>query len=292
MEKSGGECYFHEVKIPESFKRIYAINNWTTSSLLRLFIPSVLTTVDTCIYLDCDVVVNMDLCELYNSNISNVGIAAVASRLNSVGFDRYRRYLNSSIGIDETIYFNSGVLLFNLKKIHEEGVLPSRAISLLERHPELPAPDQDVLNAIFRGNTLYLDARYNVFANNYALVDSFVKNNDNDIIIHYTGDSKPWKRITHPVDLMYWHYLRYTPFGDDYSKLYAQIVAIYPGFEDYVNNNINQYTHLHIKKQGFFRWGYGLSAYLLSQFKRSLSSKVYHFMSLMRNLIRDVFKLE
>lgn len=78
-------------------------------TLLRLFADEVLDMPDKILYLDVDILFNRDICLLYDTDVSDVEYAAAR--------DHYGKYL---IRPD---YVNAGVLLLNLKKIKETGLL-------------------------------------------------------------------------------------------------------------------------------------------------------------------------
>ena len=78
-------------------------------TLLRLFADEVPDMPDKILYLDVDILFNRDICLLYETDVSDVEYAAAR--------DHYGKYL---IRPD---YVNAGVLLLNLKKIKETGLL-------------------------------------------------------------------------------------------------------------------------------------------------------------------------
>ena len=78
-------------------------------TLLRLFADEVPDMPDKSLYLDVDILFNRDICLLYDTDVSDVEYAAAR--------DHYGKYL---IRPD---YVNAGVLLLNLKKIKETGLL-------------------------------------------------------------------------------------------------------------------------------------------------------------------------
>lgn len=78
-------------------------------TLLRLFADEVPDMPDKILYLDVDILFNRDICLLYDTDVSDVEYAAAK--------DHYGKYL---IRPD---YVNAGVLLLNLKKIKETGLL-------------------------------------------------------------------------------------------------------------------------------------------------------------------------
>ena len=78
-------------------------------TLLRLFADEVPDMPDKILYLDVDILFNRDICLLYDTDVSDVEYAAAR--------DHYGKYL---IRPD---YVNAVVLLLNLKKIKETGLL-------------------------------------------------------------------------------------------------------------------------------------------------------------------------
>lgn len=116
----------------------------TPYTLLRLLADLIPEIPDKILYLDIDMMVNKDITELYNIDISNYEYAAVKEKYGSV-----------FIWPD---YINAGMLLLNIKKIKETGLL-EKARHLIKSRKMLFA-DQD---AIYRSTTkkLLLPRKYN-----------------------------------------------------------------------------------------------------------------------------------
>ena len=81
----------------------------------RLFLGEVLKDIDKVLYLDCDLIVNGSLRELWETEIDDYALAGVRDRVNDYihVFNRLRYPMVDG-------YINSGVLLINLKKWREE----------------------------------------------------------------------------------------------------------------------------------------------------------------------------
>lgn len=116
----------------------------TPYTLLRLLADLIPEIPDKILYLDIDMMVNKDIAELYNVDISNYEYAAVKEKYGSI-----------LIWPD---YINAGMLLLNIKKIKETGLL-EKARYLIKTKKMLFA-DQD---AIYRSTTkkLLLPRKYN-----------------------------------------------------------------------------------------------------------------------------------
>ena len=121
----------------------------------RLFLAKYLPkTLDKVLYLDVDLVVLGDLRELWNKRVDDVYFAAAP--------DRYvTEEHKKTLGLPESrAYFNSGVLLVNVKKWRDEG-LAEQAIDVCgEIYDKIRYQDQDVLNVIAsRSDYLELDEK-------------------------------------------------------------------------------------------------------------------------------------
>ncbi len=106
------------------------VNRYTPYALLRLLIDKLDMMPDKVIYLDVDTIVNRDLSELANIDISNYELAATR--------DRYGRFF---LGPN---YCNSGVLLLNVKMIRKTGLF-TKVIALLAQK-EVFLSDQTGIN--------------------------------------------------------------------------------------------------------------------------------------------------
>lgn len=129
-------------------------------TLLRLLCDLVPEMPDKILYLDCDIMFNGDITELYCKDVSNFEYAA--SR------DHYGKYfINPN-------YINAGVLLFNLKKMKETKIL-QKARRLLQ-NKKLMFADQD---ALYRSTTkkLMLPQKFNdqKFLHKHTIVRHFSK---------------------------------------------------------------------------------------------------------------------
>ncbi|MDD6155600.1 MAG: glycosyltransferase [Lachnospiraceae bacterium] len=103
-------------------------------TLLRLFADLIENMPDKLLYLDIDVMFNRDITLLYGIDVSDYEYAAAR--------DHYGKYLLNPN------YINAGVLLFNMKRMRETGLL-EKARELIKTKKMLFA-DQD---AIYRSTT-------------------------------------------------------------------------------------------------------------------------------------------
>ena len=171
---------------PADFEDVLHDERVGISALYRLKLAS-LTNEDKMLYLDSDIVVLKNISELWNYDISGYLLGAVE--------DKYSELMTcqADLGDDET-YYNSGVLLMNLKKFREENV--EQVIFPKLREPENAYSDQDVLNNVCRNKILSLPLKYNLMLTNDdpnafpKRKDEFAESLCNPVILHYA--IKPW----------------------------------------------------------------------------------------------------
>lgn len=218
-------------------------------TLFRLLLPDV-SGEDKMIYLDCDIVVNMDIADLWNIPLEERAVAAVRDVWS---FD----YLKGKplpwrldkawrlLGVKRGEYFNAGVLLLNLKKLREQYDFLNAVGSFYAKYRKcITLADQDCLNHIFADDKLLIDERFNRID-----ADGAAEENLKGSIWHMAGGAaKPWVFCTRPyVDDLYWRYLRLTPYCRDEKELIRMMLH---------DLSTSPYAHLHssdcakrIKKQ-------------------------------------------
>ena len=183
----------------------------TRACYYRLFLTEILPTdINKILYLDVDVIVKSSLKELWESDLDNMSIGVVPDASEGLLDKYYRLRYPQTNG-----YFNSGVLLINLKKWRETNKM-STFLKFMDEHPDwIKLHDQDVLNRIFNNDKINLPIKYN-FQEGYLFKEPFfdywkyekevIEARDNPVIIHYT-DSKPWEtNCRHPMKDIFLRY--------------------------------------------------------------------------------------
>lgn len=200
---------------------------------LRLFIPQVLQDYEKAIYLDCDTIIQSDIAELFDDDISEYYLAASRdynSIVNIMYYPKVNYYFKSVIKIKNMdMYFNSGVLLMNLTKLRPIN-LPQKTFELLDKYKELLYPDQDLLNLICVDHVKILDSKWNfVFGINPALVHDnrflplaieWSKGLAEQKIIHYISEKKPWDLPNMSYADIWWKYAKAAPIYQILLKEY------------------------------------------------------------------------
>ena len=189
---------------------------YTKATYYRLFIPEKLSF-DKVLYLDSDIVINGSIEDLYNTNIDQCYMAAVADAVPSPHKD---------LGMSEdSKYFNCGVMLVNLRKWREDRI-KERVIELTRKKPwAMQFADQCGINSIVNGRVKELHPKYNAQAIFFQVrlkhtrsylypVGQLREAVEHPVIIHYSGKEKPWHLgYKHRFRGLYWKYLRETPFN-------------------------------------------------------------------------------
>ncbi|MFN8282849.1 MAG: glycosyltransferase family 8 protein [Chitinophagales bacterium] len=177
----------------------------------RIFLPEILdNSIEKVLYLDVDMIINADISELYNTDISAYALAAAdEENENAV------HLLNIPF---EYNYFNSGVLLMNLKKFREENTIQKLSQFILENEEKLFSWDQDAFNAVLYKDRFTLDHKWNV---TLGVALNLKETQPN--IVHYTGMHKAWHPYycQHPYKQLYFDYLKKDTVLQILNKFFA-----------------------------------------------------------------------
>jgi lipopolysaccharide biosynthesis glycosyltransferase len=183
-------------------------------TLYRLKIADLIKA-EKAVYLDSDIIVNMDIKDLWSYDIQNYLIAAVKD-LNVTRYKWSNQYHFRKMKVSPDLYFNAGVIVFNLGKIRKELNLFEQAKSFfLNFASDARFFDQDALNKLLQDNTLFLPRKYNyipVGLRPEEAIDSV------HAIIHFAGP-KPWNFVCSEFDNLYWKYLAKSSWADTTDKL-------------------------------------------------------------------------
>jgi len=224
------------------------------SAYLRLMADQLLPSwIDKVIYLDSDLLVLDDLCKLWQMDVSDhYCLAAVDISCPFVDASTFVKsygnqedtsttseaslasvpYVNAltpipnwrELGIDGAgHYFNSGVMVLNLKRWRAENISARLLECLRTNRAHVWCWDQYALNVVFAGQWGKLPARWNQGTHVYEYPDEnqapigaapFVEMRDNPAILHYTTEYKPWNfRPFHPDRELFYQHLDQTAFS-------------------------------------------------------------------------------
>ncbi len=194
-----GSQLFNILVDGKHFQDAPVLMHYTKEMYYRLlafkFLPKDL---DRILYLDPDILVLNSVDALYEMDLEDYLFAAASHEKISIKEINQIRLLPYELDT----YYNSGVLLMNLKA-HRKVIKEDDIFKFVEENKKkLILPDQDILNALYSkyikklDETIYnYDAR---FYNYYKLISNDQLDMDyvinHTVFLHFCGKKKPWKQ--------------------------------------------------------------------------------------------------
>lgn len=198
------------------------------SQYARLFISRDLPdSLERVLYLDCDIIINDSLYDLWNIDLQGKTIAALK--------DAFSKHYRKNIELHPNdVMFNSGVMLIDMNKWKEKQV-EKNLLSFIKRHNGvIQQGDQGALNAILSKDTYCFHPRFNSVTIFYDFsyeemlvyrkpVDFYNKKTVDEaakdpVIIHYTTSFtsvRPWiEGSKHPFKDKWLYYKAKSPWAD------------------------------------------------------------------------------
>ena len=240
-------------------KELTTLNYIKLSAYYRLFVGSVFKNFNKVIYLDSDIILNNDISILFETDMRSMVVAAVKDNFlsNPLNFTKkngweasFLKYATEVLKISNiSNYFNSGVMLFDIKKINDNS-FEKKFIEIAKLNNKF-FHDQNVLNSVLQNNTHFLDKSWN-----FQTINIDVNYSNSFNLIHYCGKTKPWNTSAVPYDFYFWKYMRLSPFYE--STLDSYLTKIRD------NNDFNRRKYLKYKF---------LSSLFLNKFKNFRNKK-------------------
>ena len=205
-------------QIAEDRARQFPVGYFPRSVWFRVLLPELMPDANKVLYLDSDLIVTDDLSPLWETELGDHLLGAVTNPF--YPFMPAHPQLNLGIAKPEC-YFNSGVLLMNLRQMRAESAV-TRLCEFARAHPGSSYPDQDALNVVCRGRWLSLHPRWNVQSTLFELKahelplppQQVSEAITNPAVIHYIGPFKPWHYLCrHARQGAYFEHARETPWG-------------------------------------------------------------------------------
>lgn len=192
-------------------------DTFTLTIYFRLFIAAMFPQYDRGIYLDADVVTTTDLAELFAQPLGDNLVGAVADTF-AADNTQSVAYVEQYLRLPIADYFNSGVMLLNLKQMRAEQFNEKFIHCLTDYQVDFIAPDQDYLNLLCRNRVLHLDRAWNVMPTTQTRVTA-------PKLLHYSLFGKPWYYADAQNGDYFWAIAPQSPY-------YPEIQAIQQAYTD------------------------------------------------------------
>lgn len=205
--KSIKDCKIEFVSIDESmfedYKKVATHKYISIATYYRLRLATLLPEVERIIYFDCDMVVNSSLKELFETELGENVIAGV-------------RDINKRRVRENPSYINAGMVLFDLKKIREQGIEQKFYDYTNENFERITVGDQQIINEVLEGRIKIVDDEWNVQSSNFTNRSSYTKTPK---VVHYVAGKKPWHFGSFSFHRgLYFKYLQLTPWKLNTAK--------------------------------------------------------------------------
>lgn len=170
------------------FDGLVASRRFPASIYYRLLAPFILDAYEQALYLDADMVCLKPLSEVWQQ-IDADDVVGVVADCQVAGPQRAQ-----SLGLASGRYFNSGVMLMNLRPWRALDI-SQRTMDVIEaRQAEMVYPDQDALNIVLEGCARFMGSRFNYLAKLGHAEEDYIKQVPADtVLLHYAGNNKPWQ---------------------------------------------------------------------------------------------------
>ena len=218
------------------------VGQWNYIMYLKLFIPQVLPqSIERCLFLDVDMIINADISELYDMELEDC-ILAAAEDIPDCLLHKQRLEM-----MDKDLYINSGVMVCDVSRWREEE----------KRHPILDfvrsishkiLNEQDVIALYFKDSIKCLPIRWNMVTFYFNRVPKIFPKYLSELpeaklhpgIIHYAAPIKPWfKDSQHPYAYLYKKYLTLTSWRD-YKFPYGEKLTHRQRINKWIKNYLNR----------------------------------------------------
>ena len=190
--------------IPQDFS---SLNHVTNTALIKFFLPDILSGEDKVLYLDGDTIIQKPLDELYNTELQD-NYAGVVSDSALYAMPQHTEHLQ----IEPEKYFNSGVMLLNLKKMREARL--TNKLLEYKTNQYNYFMDQDAFNKILYNRVVFLPEKYNMIPLNKTK-----KQIKEAAILHFAVKLKPWIYNTGLVSKIFKKYYNLSPYKKIKLKL-------------------------------------------------------------------------
>lgn len=208
-------CNIEFIQIDKSkFENLYLPSKkgyLSVAAYYRFVISEILTNIDKILYVDCDVIATSSVNEFYNMDLNEKYVAVVKDTACE------ENQIRLNLAQDE-IYFNSGVMLINLKQWRKNDI----STQLFNKINE-GLDDQDILNIVLKGKKIVVDDKWNWQGKAKNYKEKVYPN-----LIHFITAYKPWVTGSKlGFNNEYFKALRLTPWDNAYEQLLRRFLPVF-----------------------------------------------------------------
>lgn len=146
------------------------------------------------IWLDCDMLVQADLGELWDRPFMGSVVMAVQDSLVPLVSSRFGVSGYDELGIEAGVpYFNAGMMVIDLAAWRAADISTAALDHLRKLSHRVFFWDQEALNAVLAGRWQQLEPRWNWSANLDRLANGSREKPECARIVHFNGNIKPWR---------------------------------------------------------------------------------------------------
>jgi lipopolysaccharide biosynthesis glycosyltransferase len=225
--------FYNPGKFMNGLNMYVANKEYTNDMYVRVLIPHIMSEYEKVLVLDADMVCKTDVANLYNTDLGGCWAGAVkdvvfCGYLNGTVEGSLEYAKNTLKLTDPYNYCNTGVILFDCKKIREIYSLDYLR-NFIDSH-QFRIYEQDTLNVLLNDHMMFLDRRWNLYTYTSSFIEKcvnyapftdkteYLKARKEPWILHYAAHPKPWWVGGGDFAPDFWHYARS-------SSYYEQILA-------------------------------------------------------------------
>lgn len=232
--------FYNPISIVAEHSFHVAAATYSEEAYYRVLVPWILQNYSKAITLDCDLIAQTDLSELFNIQFKPNEYCGAAidyvyqGMLNGTVEDQLQ-YTKKKIGLKQPYtYINTGVMVLNLEVLRRKFT-SKYILNYLSTH-NFRIQEQDALNALFEDHIKYIDVRWNYYVEvneflkvsiKYAPAESekeYISSGKKPYIIHYANNPKPWNAPMVMFGECWWKISRETPF---YEEIVCRMMLSY-----------------------------------------------------------------
>lgn len=222
-------------KITEIRNLIPSVLNsgFTIATFYRFLIPQMFSKeIEKVIYLDSDLIINLDIAELWHVELGDRPLAAVSEHMLGSDPAWFTMCQDGIVKLEN--YFNAGVMMMNPDVFRREELALLNGIRFIGANPQYRFFDQDVLNYCFSTTALKLPIKFNLLVRDLRMRAGVRVERK---IYHYAAASIQLEG-NDPFNRLWLSYFMKTPWFDEdaIGRLYAGFQQVHVGLKQAMVN--------------------------------------------------------